>query len=289
MLNEIQMRLPFSPTRSMSSLILTVLLYLLIGVCSANAEEKPFPELNFIEGPATVNLGSKATFDLPEGYIFFNGDDVRKYNAYTNEPSSGNEIGAIIASEEDGGFEVYFSYRKEGYIEDKEKTSLDSDSILQSIKKGNDLSNKKRLEMGGNTLTLLGWEYKPYYNDYTKNLEWATRIRVDRDNTVLLNHNTRLLGRKGYVSAIMICEPAEYDQTLLTYQAKMNGFNFVQGERYADFRKGDKVAKYGLTALITGGAVAVAAKAGLFKYVWKILVGIGIAVVAAFGRILGKK
>jgi uncharacterized membrane-anchored protein len=39
--------------------------------------------------------------------------------------------------------------------------------------------------------------------------------------------------------------------------------NFLPGSRYADYRQGnDKVAAYGLAALVLGG---VAAKAGLFK------------------------
>ena len=51
--------------------------------------------------------------------------------------------------------------------------------------------------------------------------------------------------------------------TLPVFQALMKDYSFKQGERYAEFKSGDKVARYGLAALITGGAAAVAYKTGL--------------------------
>lgn len=44
----------------------------------------------------------------------------------------------------------------------------------------------------------------------------------------------------------------------------MTGFKFNQGETYAEFRQGDKVATYGLVGLVAGGAAFAAGKAGLF-------------------------
>ncbi|MEK7767162.1 MAG: DUF2167 domain-containing protein, partial [bacterium] len=49
----------------------------------------------------------------------------------------------------------------------------------------------------------------------------------------------------------------------------------------AEWRQGDRIAKIGLTALIGGGAAAVAAKSGLLKYVWKYIAFIFIAFAGA--------
>jgi uncharacterized membrane-anchored protein len=57
----------------------------------------------------------------------------------------------------------------------------------------------------------------------------------------------------------------------------MNTFQFRQGSRYADFISSDKVATYGLTALIAGGAGAVAVKTGLFMKMWKFILAIVLA------------
>jgi uncharacterized membrane-anchored protein len=77
----------------------------------------------------------------------------------------------------------------------------------------------------------------------------------------------------------------------------MKGFQFTAGEDYSSFRAGDKVAEYGLIALVAGGAGAVAAKTGLlsavvvfFKKGAKLIV-VGVAALAAFLKKLfsGKK
>ena len=45
--------------------------------------------------------------------------------------------------------------------------------------------------------------------------------------------------------------------------------DFKEGNRYADFDpKVDKVAKYGIAALVAGGVLGAAAKFGLLKLIW---------------------
>jgi len=66
--------------------------------------------------------------------------------------------------------------------------------------------------------------------------------------------------------------PTEYAQTLPSFDAVMGGFKFNPGSRYSDFVSGDKVAEYGLTALIAGGAGALAVKTGLLAKSWKLIV-----------------
>ncbi len=46
----------------------------------------------------------------------------------------------------------------------------------------------------------------------------------------------------------------------------------MPGQKYAEWRSGDKVAKYGLTALIVGGAATAAVKSGLLIKFWKLIV-----------------
>ena len=80
----------------------------------------------------------------------------------------------------------------------------------------------------------------------------------------------------------------------------MGGFSYVEGQRYAEFREGDKVAKYGLTALIAGTGAFAAAKMGLFgklgllfaklgKGAILLVVGALAAVKKIFGKIFGSR
>jgi uncharacterized membrane-anchored protein len=72
--------------------------------------------------------------------------------------------------------------------------------------------------------------------------------------------------------------------------------DYKEGNRYADFDpKTDKVATYGIAALVAGGVLAVAAKAGFFKLLlvslaagWKFIL-IGAAAVVAFFKKLFKR
>jgi uncharacterized membrane-anchored protein len=70
----------------------------------------------------------------------------------------------------------------------------------------------------------------------------------------------------------------------------MGGFSYKSGNKYAEFRPGDHLAEYGLTALIAGGAGVAAAKLGIFAALWKLLAKGGKAVVVlVVGAIAGLK
>ena len=88
----------------------------------------------------------------------------------------------------------------------------------------------------------------------------------------------------------LVADPTTLSKTIPNFKNVLSGFDFKEGKRYAEFRKGDKVAEYGLTALITGGAAAVAVKTGLFKWLWKIILFGFVAVAGFFKKIFsGKK
>jgi uncharacterized membrane-anchored protein len=55
--------------------------------------------------------------------------------------------------------------------------------------------------------------------------------------------------------------------------------SYVEGQRYAEFRPGDRLAGYGLAGLIGAGAAGVALKTGLFQKFWKLIVVAGIGLV----------
>ena len=117
-------------------------------------------------------------------------------------------------------------------------------------------------EMGAAPLHITGWEIPPRYNEQTHNLEWA--IRGESEGSPVINYNTRLLGRKGVMEVNLVIDPEKLSAAMPAYQALLTDYSYKQGERYAEYRSGDKLAKYGLAALITGGAAAIAVKTGLF-------------------------
>jgi uncharacterized membrane-anchored protein len=93
----------------------------------------------------------------------------------------------------------------------------------------------------------------------------------------------------------LVCGPDELQPLLNEFQQIMNGFAYVEGQRYAEFREGDKVAKYGLTALIAGTGAFAAAKMGLFAKLGVFFAKLGkgailvvVGVLAGLKKLLGK-
>ena len=189
------------------------------------------------------------------------------------------ELGVVAPAGED--WFAVFEFDDVGYVKDDEKDSLDANALLDSIKKGTEAGNQERLKRGWPTMTILGWETPPRYNEITHNLEWA--IRAQSDGEPVVNHNTRLLGRGGVMEVTLVTNPATLAETLPKFKTMLEGFEFKQGRRYAEFRAGDRTAAYGLTGLIVGGGTAALVKTGAFKWIWKLLVA-GAAGVAALAK-----
>src|SRR5262249_8674298 len=153
----------------------------------------------------------------------------------------------LIASTNDH-WSVIFEFSDIGYVKDDDKDKLDPDKLLNSIKRGTAEANKERVKNGNAPLEIVGWEVPPKYDETTHNLEWA--IRATSEGKPILNYNTRLLGRKGVMEVVLIVEPDKLTDTLPEFRDLLASYSFQTGQSYAEFKPGDKVAKYGLAALV---------------------------------------
>lgn len=242
--------------------------------------------VNWQEGPSEASLDQWAEIHVPAGYVFANGPDTRILMEAMGNPASRQEVGFL--SPQSMEWFVVFEFDKVGYVKDDEKDDLDTGAMLTSIKNGTESGNKVRREKGYPGLTILGWEIEPRYNEITHNLEWAVRAQDD-EGQIILNHNTRILGRKGVMKATLVVAPELFDDVFPVYSSRLEDYRFKEGQKYAEFVQGDKIAKYGLTALIAGGAGAAAAKFGLFKFLGKfgkfILIGAAVFFAGIWSRI----
>lgn len=264
---------------------LTAILIAFALMFSVSARADTQEEVKWQEGPSIGNLSGTAEVRVPAGYVFVGANDTRVLMEAMQNPTSGKEMGFIAPAGE--SWFVVFEFDNVGYVRDDEKNSLDADAMLEAIKKGTEASNKERRRRGWPIMTILGWEQKPRYNETTHNFEWA--IRGESEGKLVINYNTRLLGRGGVMRVTLVTDPATLSPTLPKFKNLLTGFDFKQGQKYAEFRQGDKVAKYGLTALVVGGASAVAAKTGLFKWIWKGLVVGFLALIAFLKSLFSRK
>jgi len=265
---------------------------LLVGLCGAFAAgaQDAASSLHWQKGPGSGAIDGRAAIAIPDGYVFLDRDETTKYVEMSHNLSNGDEY--FFAPGNDA-WEAYFSFNEEGYVKDTE--TLDADALLKSIRDNQVESNEERKRRGWPAFTVTGWRIAPRYNPTTKVLAWATEIKEEGNNHTSVNYNTRVLGRKGTMSVVLVAAPQDFDAALVGFQARLNGFHFNDGERYADYRPGDHVAEYGLAALVAGGAAAVAAKKGFFTVIagflaaaWKLVIA-GVAGIGAWLRSVFRK
>ena len=103
-------------------------------------------------------------------------------------------------------------------------------------------------------------------------LYWAKQLKFGGGNEDTLNYNIRILGRRGVLVLNAVAAMSQLPEIERNAPKILAALDFNPGNRYADFSEasGDKVASYGIAALVAGG---VAAKLGLFKGLWVLLLG----------------
>jgi uncharacterized membrane-anchored protein len=279
---------------SKHSLYLAALLALLALPFSAPAQEQdtaPKVRIDWQDGPAIGKLGDLAEIKVPEGFRFAGADGTRKFLELTQNPPSGSELGVLIPArkenEQAGDFWfVIFEFHEIGYVKDDDRDKLNADALLKELQTNTEEGNKERAKRGWPAYNIDGWYKPPFYDVSTKNLTWATRGHAlengKEDKSV--NYSVRILGRHGTMDVDLVLGPDAVSTVLPRFANVLGGFSFKSGHSYAEFRPGDKVAEYGLAALVAGGATAVAFKTGLLAKFWKLIVAMFVALSAMIKR-----
>lgn len=277
-------------SRSMVAAVLAVLAVLAVTVpVFAWAQDGEQPQLDVKEGPLEGALGSIASVQVPEGYGFVEEREMPNLNRLTGNLHNPNDVGAILSPD---GWMVFFSFDPVGYVKDDDRDSLDAQDMFASMKEGEVSANEARRQQGFPQLTLLGWQTEPYYDTDTQNLTWALKHESEGSDEVGINHEVRLLGRRGVMSATLVAGAEDLPAAIPKLDQMLTGFAFNAGETYGEYREGDKVAQYGLAGLVLGGGVLLAAKTGLLaqlgKFIKFIVIG-AVALVAGAARFFKRR
>lgn len=268
-----------------------------ILVCSAVAysadassedRAKAMRALAWQAGPTSAALEDKAVLQVPKGAQFLDTSNGSKFLELTgNLPSQENILMA-------DNWWAAFSFNPAGYVKDDEK--IDADALLKDLQQSDKAGNEERRKRGMAELYTDGWHIPPHYDTATKHLEWALRLRASDSQDPIINYTVRLLGRSGYESAILVSSPETLDADVKEFKAMLTSFDFKPGEKYSEFKSGDRVAEYGLAALVAGGSAAVATKTGFWKVLagflaagWKVIAAGLALVVGGLGKLFKKK
>jgi uncharacterized membrane-anchored protein len=271
---------------------LFIFFLLVAAPASADSAEdiwKRIDALPWVHGPQQVSALENAALQLPQHFIFLDAKGTPEFMRITQNPRDGTEVEQVFGPDDLHWFAI-LTFSEDGYVDDKEK--IDAAAVLDSIKRGTEQANELRKKNGWAEMFVTGWHRPPAYDPKTNRLEWAIDASEVGGGTST-NFNTRILGRRGVTSAVLVTNPAHFDTDLVEFKTALAGYDFNPGDRYSEYQSGDKVAEYGLTALILGGAAAVAGKTGILKAIGKFLwIGV-VAVIAAvssfFKRIFRSK
>ncbi len=237
---------------------------------TATDTEAAFASIPWRKGPCTGNLGGYAEIRVPEGFLFTGSDGAPKFLELSENPPDPTTVGVLFPTADNDKWVVYFNYRDIGHVPDDEHKTIDAAAILANLKAGTEASNSERRTRGWEELHVTDWIIPPGYEPETKRLAWGVGLKTGGGDDGA-NYDVRLLGRTGVMSVTLSCPPDSVRSLVPKLQTILAGFNYNSGHKYGEWRSGDKVAAYGLTGLITGGAAVAAAKSGL-------LAKIGIAI-----------
>ncbi len=242
--------------------------------------------------------GGVATLNIPKTFYYLKPDDAEKIlvDLWGNVPGAGkNTLGMLFPDNSrpiDGGsWGVSIDYEEDGYVSDENVDDINYSELLSDMQQEMRDASKERVKQGYEAIELIGWASKPFYEKQSHKLHWAKELKFGKQSINTLNYNIRILGRKGILLMNFIAgmdQKEIIDSNLNTVLAIAE---FSEGSRYEDFIPDvDKVAAYGIGALVAGKVIA---KTGLFVvlliFLKKFGVIIAVAAVALFSRLFKRK
>lgn len=257
-------------------------------------------QLQYQHGDIKIQDGL-ATLNIPTNFCYLDAKDAKTVlvKFWGNPPAQvGDILGLLMPANldplEPGCWVVTISYASDGYVRDGDADKINYTDLLKKMQTAINDNNKARTDKGYPAMQLVGWATPPRYDAATHKLYWAKELKFDGQPEDTLNYDIRILGRRGVLVLTAIAQMDQLPEIEKQTPEILGMVDFNQGNRYADFDpKMDKVATYGIAALIAGG---VAAKLGLFKLLLVFLVAAKkfiliacVAIAAWFKKIFGKR
>jgi len=282
-------------------------LALLTGSVAARAQDAPDARQQEFEaavqaaqaaavtGPQEVALREQAVLKLPTGMQYIPQPAAGRLMRAMGNTADDSLLGLVKAAG-DSPWLVVARWEPSGYIKDDDAKSWNVDELYTSLKDGTAEGNKHRSELGFPPLEIVGWVQKPSYDAATHRLVWSMAARAEGESEAeqSVNYNTYALGREGYMTLNLITARGDVERDKPAAHTLLDALAFKNGKRYEDFNAGtDKVAAYGLAALVAGVA---AKKLGLIAVVLafaakfaKVLLLAGAGAIAVVAKVFKRK
>jgi uncharacterized membrane-anchored protein len=245
-------------------------------------------------GPAEIPLLEQGKLAVPKGYLFVPKSEAgRLMRAFGNQ--TGPTFVGLVMPDDQAEWFATLNFQNVGYVKDDDAKTWNADELLQALKDGTESGNSDRAQRGFPPIEVSGWVEPPRYTSETHRLVWAANVRRKGESAGgSVNFNTYALGRDGYFELNMVGAADVIVKERGRVQELLAALSYVPGKAYGDFNPStDKVAEYGLAALIAGVA---AKKLGMFALIgvfllkaWKVVALAAFGLIALMSKLFGKK
>ncbi|OUJ75385.1 DUF2167 domain-containing protein [Hymenobacter crusticola] len=249
--------------------------------------------------------GGVGELNVPEGFRYLDSTQSRHVLTEWWGNPNGESLGMLFPLHkgplDEKNWALVIEYEPMGYVKDTDADDINYDDLLKEMRDDMTEANEERTSAGYETVQLIGWAAKPYYDKDKKALHWAKELQFGEGSERTLNYNLRLLGRKGVLILNAVGTPDQVAEIQQQIPAVIDGVAFAKGLRYADFNPGiDEVAAYTIGGLVAGKVLA---KVGFFAIIlkfgkvilitllkfWKVILGLLAAGVSAIRKFFGGK
>jgi len=214
---------------------------------------------------------------IPKGFKYLDAEQAERVLVELwGNPKSENLSLGLLMPEADGvmtenSYLFNIQYDEIGFVKDDDADDINYDDLMAQMKEETIEENKLRKTEGYESITLLGWATKPYYDKDKKILYWAKELKFGDSEVKTLNYNVRILGRKGVLVLNAIATSNELPLVQKELSKVLSIFKFNDGYKYEEFDSSiDEVAAWTIGGLVAGkvitkvGFLAIIAKFGKF-------------------------
>jgi hypothetical protein len=181
---------------------------------------------------------------------------------------------------------VLLGFAPIGYVKEDEASRLDADVILKTAWSRIQRQNRDRVQQGLPAVLAMDWEMKPAYNAIEHTWEWALRSEMKGEKVI--SHTVRLMGRRGVLDVTAVHSDKSLQKSI-PLKELAQGVAFREGENYASYQSGDKLAVAGEVELLASDSASPESGAYHNLYAWGIGLGAVICGLATGGVMVLKK
>jgi uncharacterized membrane-anchored protein len=208
--------------------------------CLGQQFSAPFADplkINWVSGPQNASLGDLA-IHIPKAYRLTDAHGAQVILESMDQPVPDDLVGAL--SSDSGQWQAVLEYSHQGWVKDTDAAKINPAKLLKTI--------QRQLAHGTSAATSMKWLSPPVYDRQRHSLSWSYQVQTSSGKS--LSETVVLLGRKGVLRITSVKAGASAASPSL---AKLAGnIAFKNGQRYADYQNGDKIAEVGLAGLVTG-------------------------------------